>query len=272
MVADPQGCPVRDRGAHPPGRVLGGRIVVAIGMASVLFAGCATPAPQGNPPGQGGQVRTTEPFDGDEVTLLDSGRWGIWQLLWAGGGRATVGGGLLRMAPAAPDAGNPTRSILMTGPESPGTVWLSARLRTVEQLRDPSPNPWESAWLVWAVRQGPSGVEMEYLAVKPNGLELGIVDLTPREPGAPCAWPDLSGCLHPGGQRFIATTGDGVPVGEWAEVEVRREAGSCTVLVGGVTAIEVAMPAMPAGRVGVYSEDAAIEVDEIELVTGTASG
>lgn len=230
-------------------------------LASLLaLAGCASP------PWDGGVLRFAEEFEGPVANLADGDSWGSWLAMWAGGGQVSVGSGLLRMSPAPPAGASDTRSALVVGPNAAGPMAVEARLRTVEQLRSPTPNPWESAWLVWAVRDSTErGVEMEYVAVKPNGLELGIVDHTPVEPGATCRWPDLSGCLHPGGQRFVATVEPGVPVGRWAQIRVVRDADHCRVLLDGVELISVPMPAPPAGRVGFYGEDSTVELDSLSV-------
>jgi hypothetical protein len=57
-------------------------------------------------------------------------------------------------------------------------VDLRLRMRTVAQLREGEPNPWEVGWAVWAYSDP---THFYYLALKPNGCEIGKAD--PAYPG-----------------------------------------------------------------------------------------
>jgi hypothetical protein len=163
------------------------------------------------------------------------------------GGR---GAARLRLTPGAAAAPGETHAALVLGPAVAGSFAYHVRLRTVEQLRRGAPpGPWEVAWVVWHYTDD---AHFYYFVAKPNGWELGK-----RDPA------------YPGGQRFLATGTDPVRrPGAWLEVTVVQEAGArLAVLLDGrpVTTVVDAERPYPAGRVGLYTEDASVEIDHVQL-------
>ncbi len=102
-----------------------------------------------------------------------------------------------------------TASSLVVGRNTVGDFDETVRMRTIAQLRNEavpagsrgSPNPWEVAWFGWHfVRSGIDNA-FYYVALKPNGFELGKVDQRLRKQDG--------GFILNGGQRFMYT--DAVP-------------------------------------------------------------
>ncbi|MER7849083.1 calcium-binding protein [Kitasatospora sp. NPDC096077] len=125
---------------------------------------------------------------------------------------------------------------------------LRARMRTVAQLRTPTPNPWEVPWLVWAYSDPE---HFYYLVLKPNGWELGK-----RDPA------------YPGGQRFLATGPEPFPVGQWSAVKVTQRGALMEVGVDGRALVSYQDPERPylAGSIGAYTEDAHVLFEDIAVV------
>ncbi len=197
------------------------------------------------------------PVFSDDFESFEPGvRWaegevhGGWTTVFDGYGRVEVseheaGQGLL-LAPAVAAAQDETHAALVTTTEDFGDVEVEARLTTVSQLRDGEPNPWECGWLVWSYT---SNTSFYYLALKTNGWELGKADPA-----------------YPGAQRFLADGREtSFAVGQAVEVRVRQTGSELTVWADGellATFIDTERPYLE-GRVGLYTEDAAVLVDEV---------
>ena len=228
----------------------GSRLAAAVLGAGLLAA--AAPA--------GGATRTVLLRDGfgslpAATTWTDGQSLGAWTVRFAGYGGVTAirAGSLLRLAPRPATRPDETHAALVVTGRSFAEPCLSvsSRLRTTAQLRTGSaPNPWESAWLVWDYADD---ARFSYLAVKPNGWELGK-----RDPA------------YPGGQRFLATgSTPSTPVGTWRTASITRTvAGATTVRLDGAVVARFTDLDRPytAGRVGLYSEDAVVDVDTVTVV------
>lgn len=196
----------------------------------------------------------------DEFTTLssttnytDGSVFGNWTTVFAGYGYVKGANGYLTMAPRAvtsPDATSAALVVSRTATTAP-CLTVSSRVATTAQLRTGSaPNPWETAWLVWDYIDNE---HFTYLAVKTNGWEVGR-----RDPA------------YPGGQRFIATGSNmATAVGQYRNVDVRRTATTTSIKVDGaaLTTFTMANAAERSGKVGMYTEDAAVSWDYLR--TGT---
>ena len=120
-------------------------------------------------------------------------------------------------------------------------------MRTVRQLRDPDPNPWEVPWLVWAYTDPE---HFYYVTLKPNGWEVGKAD--PQ---------------YPGSQRFLATGTDVFPVGYSHNVRVAHRGNSFRIWVDGMLLTSQTDAERPysMGSVGVYAEDAVVKFDQLTV-------
>jgi hypothetical protein len=122
-------------------------------------------------------------------------------------------------------------------------------MRTVEQLRAVDPNPWEVAWFVWSFKDS---VHFYYMALKPNGWELGKADPS-----------------YPGAQRFLATGSSRFPIGVWHNLRVRQVGNVATIWANGERLIryqDVERPYLK-GRIGLYNEDASVQFRRVVVST-----
>ena len=154
---------------------------------------------------------------------------------------------VLVLSPQAAESADITHSALvLTRKRYAGSLSFAGRLQTVRQLRTGSaPNPWECGWIVWNYQDAD---HFYYLAVKPNGWELGK-----RDPA------------YPGGQRFLASGHTEYPIGSWHRFAVSQDAARMTVHIDGarVAAFTDAERPYTSGALGFYAEDAEIEIDGI---------
>ena len=191
-------------------------------------------------------------------TYTDGSLVGPWKVQFAGYGYATVvdASGRLRLSPKAASSPAETHAALVTTRSSfaASCLRIASVSRTKAQLRSGSaPNPWEAAWLVWDYRDND---HFSYLALRPNGWELGK-----RDPA------------HVGGQRFLATGSQPtIPIGVWSNVIITRTAttkkSTTVITLDGrqlVTFVDAEHP-YRSGKVGYYTEDA---VADWELVNAT---
>lgn len=133
-----------------------------------------------------------------------------------------------------------------------GPYRFAGQMRTVTQLRTPTPNAWEVAWLVWNFADND---HLYYFVLKPNGWEIGKRD--PRY-------------LVPGvndGQKIIAT-GESVrlQMGRWVAFDIRVDGAEAEIFIDGrlVTRFRDTDAApLLAGRVGLYGEDAVCQWHDI---------
>lgn len=205
----------------------------------------------------------------DEFTgLTTESRWtdgqafGQWRVVFAGYGSVSapkISPRLLRISPKAATAPDATHAGLVVSKTSftQRCVNVETRMMTRKQLRQGSaPNPWETGWLIWDYLDNE---HFTYLALKTNGWELGK-----RDPA------------YPGGQRFLATgSTPAALIGQWQTAKVTRQvnsgstAATMVVRIGGVKLATFTDTERPyvAGRIGMYSEDATVDIDRMTLTT-----
>ncbi|HEX4555625.1 MAG TPA: hypothetical protein VH249_16655 [Xanthobacteraceae bacterium] len=154
---------------------------------------------------------------------------------------------VLVLSPKAAASSETTHSALVvTRKRYHGNLSFAGRVQTVRQLRTGSaPNPWECAWVVWNFQDAE---HFYYLAIKPNGWELGK-----RDPA------------YPGGQRFLASGHSDYPLGVWHRFVVTQEGGRITVDVNGtkVASYHDIERTYVGGALGFYAEDAEVQIGDI---------
>ncbi|WP_371672149.1 calcium-binding protein [Streptomyces sp. NBC_00289] len=221
----------------PPGR--GGRalagVALAVALGAVLALALSRCQPDREPP---------------PTPWVDGSTHGRWVSVFNGHGTNVGDDHSLSLSPKPAEDPGTTHAGLVVSTASYADVRFEARMRTVRQLRDPDPNPWEVPWLVWAYTDPE---HFYYVTLKPNGWELGK-----RDPA------------YPGGQRFLATGRRAYPVGGWYDVRVEQRGAELAVLVGGEELVTFTDAERPyrAGRVGAYSEDAAVRFEGLHAGPG----
>jgi|CXWL01.1.fsa_nt_gi hypothetical protein len=199
----------------------------------------------------------------------DGYNFGPWTAAYSGYGcikTATAGTvSYVEEAPKASTAPAETHASMILGPNFSGPLNYSLNIMTVAQLRTGSaPNPWEVAWVAWNYTDN---THFYYLALKPNGWELGKEDPA-----------------YPGAQRFLATGSSPIyPIANWYHVRIVQDAANVIKiyaddrLIASVTDTE---RPYTSGRIGFYSEDAQVRVKDVavniaapvDASTGVASG
>ena len=172
---------------------------------------------------------------------------GPWLSVFDGEGVNTARDGVLSISPLPATAPEETHAGLIVSTEVHDSLDLRLRMRTVSQLREGEPNPWEVGWAVWAYSDP---THFYYLVLKPNGWEVGKADPA-----------------YSGSQRFLATGGTSFPIGSWYEVRVEHAGDTFTVTVDGevLTRFTDAENPYRGGAVGVYAEDATAEFEGVEV-------
>jgi hypothetical protein len=197
-------------------------------VAVLLLAGCTSTA-------------ATAPGPGRSWRLAYNGFGHAWASTRRGATRIT-----LQPARAASPA--QTHAALVLSRHAWRDFGAEIRLRDNRQLRWPRPNPWEVGWILWHYT---SDHRFYYIALKPNGWELGKAD-----PG------------YPGGQRFLATAARPVfPPGRWYTVRIRQRGDGIEVDVDGRRLVRAADSQHPyrSGRVGLYTEDASVTFQPVTV-------
>ena len=199
-----------------------------------------------------GSLEIADDFEAMQAsTWTEGSTHGAWKTRFDGYGRVGVeraGSNVLMLRPETSDKASETHAALVTSERSFSGVRLSMRAKTVKQLRTTSPNPWESAWVIWNYKDN---THFYYLALKPNGWELGKADPS-----------------YPGAQRFLATGSDvKFPVGTWAKVSIKQEGNTMRVSANGQTLTTFTDNERPytSGNVGVYNEDAKTYFDNVQV-------
>ena len=175
-----------------------------------------------------------------------------WRLAYDGYGHvsASMHHGVVRLTlqPARATSPAKTHAALVLSRNSWRDLTVEIRVRTNRQLRQPHPNAWEVGWILWHYV---NDEHFYYIALKPNGWELGKAD-----PG------------YPGQQRFLATgTHPAFPPGRWYAVRVQQRGGAIQVNVDGrrlVRFIDIQDP-YRSGRVGLYTEDASATFQPVAI-------
>ncbi|MFI0366951.1 family 16 glycoside hydrolase [Actinomadura sp. 1N219] len=190
------------------------------------------------------------------TAVLDRGgdrfvRWrdgtvhGPWRAVFDGHGANGSRGGVISLRPKPATDPAETHAGLVVSQARYGHIDFRLRARTVAQLRDKAPNPWEAAWIVWAYSDEH---HFYYFILKPTGWELGK-----RDPA------------YRGGQRFLATGERSFAIGKWYRVSVVQRGATMSVRVDGRPVTEFTDVERPyaGGAVGLYTEDAEVEFREI---------
>jgi hypothetical protein len=183
-----------------------------------------------------------------------------WTVSWAG--KASVVDGELLLEPTGiadtDDTSEPshTYSALALSNATHGVdVEIEATMRTVKQTRvDDPPNPWECAWLMWALTDLS---HYYYFVLKPNGWQLS------KKQGGPLGgWaPEL----------FLATgTSPQYPIGPAHRLRVVQTGSDIRVWANGEKILDYrdASPLLSGGRVGLYGEDAVVGFREVTIGAG----
>jgi hypothetical protein len=79
----------------------------------------------------------------------------------------------ITLQPARPASRAQTHAALVLSRDTWPDLVAEIRLRTNRQLRRPHPNPWEVGWILWHYT---GDQRFYYIALKPNGWELGKAD------------------------------------------------------------------------------------------------
>jgi hypothetical protein len=180
---------------------------------------------------------------------LDGNQYGNWRADYDGFGTTEVienDGRRLSMSPTVAQNPEVTHAGLVTTVTEFEDIDLTAEMRTVRQLRPKAANPWEVAWLLWHYTDDN---HFYSIVLKPNGWELGKED------------PE-----YPGSQRYLIT-GDkpSFPIGVQHKIRVRHVGNSITVWANGrllTTYTDKERPYFK-GSVGLYTEDAEVEFDNV---------
>ena len=211
----------------------------------------------------GAAVTFTETFSGMPTgsCLADGTVLGSWSFVYDGFGcnrfQAARSNVTLAQRPMASTTLDETHGSLVLGPWASGDIELQVSTQTTEQLRTGSaPHPWEVGWVLWHFTDN---VHFYYFIAKPNGWELGKADPA-----------------YPGAQRFLSTgPSPAFPVGAWYRVRVVQNSATIQVFVNDqlVTTFTDNEQPYAYGQIGLYTEDAAVQFDDVMLGTpGTPRG
>lgn len=212
----------------------------------------STPAPVATTEPQT-RYRFSETFEGLSTgrTWTDGAVHGQWTDVFNGYGSAGIesaGDLVLALSPKAATSAGETHAALAVSNTAFQDPDLNVRMKTVSQLRSGSPaNAWETAWLLWNYTDNS---HFYYLALKPNGLEIGKEDPA-----------------YPGNQRFLVTTSTPYSVGRWYNVRVKHVANTFTVWVDGAQVAQFTDNERPysGGALGLYTEDAYVQFNDISV-------
>jgi hypothetical protein len=202
------------------------------------------------------------------VAWVDDSTHGVWRARYSGFGQTAIdkdGTQVLREKPQASTKLDETHASLVLSTTTINVDFdLTLRMKTVAQLRTPTPNAWEVAWVAWHYRD--EG-HFYYFAPKPNGWELGKVDNSKVDPSGPdCVWPAYMNCKYPGAQRYLATgSSPTFPIGAWYRVRVTQVGATMTITVDDkmVTSFTDKETPYSSGAIGLYNEDAHVEFDDV---------
>lgn len=184
----------------------------------------------------------------------DGSTIGQWKVVFTGYGCVRVKKShgqqnVLELRPRSVTNSGDTAATLVVGPDVGKSFTYSGTMSTIRQLRQNSrPNAWETAWAVWNYKDNG---HFYYIVPKKNGWELGK-----RDPA------------YPGGQRFLATGSDTkFDIKAANNFVVKQKDSTMSVSVNGkhlTTFTDKERPII-GGKIGVYTEDAAITATNIRL-------
>ncbi|TYC08969.1 DUF1080 domain-containing protein [Actinomadura syzygii] len=182
------------------------------------------------------------------VRWRDGTDHGPWRSVFDGHGVNGARGDVVSLRPMGAADPAETHAGLVVSRARYGEMEFKLRARTVAQLRERKPNPWEAAWVVWGYSDAS---HFYYFILKPTGWELGK-----RDPA------------YPGGQRFLSTGRRAFTLDRWYRVAVAQRGAGMTVRVDDrdVTAFTDAERPYTGGSVGLYTEDAEVEFRDISVL------
>jgi hypothetical protein len=216
------------------------RRLAVFGAALLALGVVATPA----------LAAWAESFAGPDAVWAEGSTNSHFNVVFNGYGTVGIASQRLRLSPAAPTQPNETHSALVRATTDSSAVDLSVDVQTVAQLRQGSPaNAWEAGWVIWNYADND---HFWYLAVKPNGWEIGR-----RDPAGA------------GGQIFVATgSAPSTPIGQSRRVRIRHDGSNrLRVWLDGqlVSDLRRTNPLFPAAAIGFYSEDATVDFDNLTV-------
>jgi hypothetical protein len=199
------------------------------------------------------QLNTT--WDRTALSLTgwaDGATHGAWRSTYNGYGYNGIGVDgthVLVESPQVSRSADETHASLVTSRASYGDTDLTVRTRTVRQLRlGSAPNAWEVAWTLWHYTDD---THFYYLALKPNGWELGKEDPA-----------------YPGAQRYLRTgSSPTFAVGAWHTMRIRQVGNVITVWGDGqrLTSFTDTQRPYASGHVGLYNEDSLVHFDSVRV-------
>ena len=221
----------------------------AVSTTSTTTSPTTTTAPPPRP--TSGSILFADDFEGfaSGRTWADGKTYGNWVNEFTGFGWAGIdvdGSKVLAAAPQPSTDPGETHASLVRSVPAFGDVDVTVRMKTAQQLRTPTPNAWETAWFLWHYTDN---THFYYLALKPNGWELGKEDPA-----------------YPGAQRFLRTgSSPSFPIGEWNTVRVVHVGNTMTVYANGTALTSFTDTERPytGGSVALYNEDSEMHFDDM---------
>ena len=164
-----------------------------------------------------------------------------WHIGYTGYGSVTAHNRTLTLRPKVSTAPSETHAALALSDATYGDFSATVKVRTNSQLRKPSPNSWEVGWLLWHYT---NDSHFYYIALKPNGIELGKEDPA-----------------YPGSQRYLVTaSAPRFRIGRWYTIKVTQRDDAIAVSVDGKALLHFTDTQRPyrTGHLGLYCEDSSV--------------
>ncbi|MHC5559965.1 LamG domain-containing protein [Kocuria sp. U4B] len=184
-----------------------------------------------------------------EQTWQDGQTYGPWSVVFTGWGEARGHEGEVVLEPRAATNAKDTHGGLVVTTETYLDPSFEVTVRTEEQVRLGTPNPWEVGWVLWNLEDND---HFYAVALKPNGWEISKQDPA-----------------YPGSQRFIVSGTDRTfPIGEDYRVKVEHDWPRMTVSVDGQELATFTDDERPyrGGAVGLYTEDARVRFTDLDVL------
>ena len=186
--------------------------------------------------------------------FADGASFGPWLVAFTGYGCVKTAtdaeGSYVEEIPIASVMPAETHASMILGPQFSGPIIFALTMKTVAHTRTGSnPNPWEVAWVAWNYTDN---THFYYLALKPNGWELGKEDPA-----------------YPGAQRFLATGSSPIyPIGSWYNVRILQDSSNViSVYVDNklITIFTDTERPYTSGRIAFYNEDAQVRLRNVAV-------
>jgi hypothetical protein len=192
-----------------------------------------------------------ETFSAYVKNISEGTQFGSWNVVYNGYGMITPQLDGLHLMPKISTAINQTSACLVTGPTIlSNNFTLQCDMQTIKQLRmGSSPNAWEVAWLLFNYIDNK---HFYYVALKPNGIELGKEDPA-----------------YVGAQRFLATDSSHLSaIGSTNHICIIKTNAIMNVLLNNISVITFTDVERPytTGKIALYTEDAHVRFNNISLV------